>query len=1721
MGRTAHATKLGSKTGAPARGASPSAARRPKARWTFDAGPGAALAAVGAQPALEVGAPHDEFEKEADRVAERVMRMPAPPAGAPPPKKGESDEDRVQRKMEDDELGPGPPIVRRACATCADDEKKVQGRTEGMKSSKSDEEEGTKVQRQEKVELPVGGAEDFFKEPPEETEVAQRACMDCDEDKQKPTVQRGMAREDEEKKAQTKVAHEDDWEDEPTGVRRREPVATTAFEEGVRTARRGGGQPLPDVVRHFLEPRFGRDLGGVRVHTGMMASQLARDVRARAFTVGRHLFFRQGEIQPSTDQGRHLIAHELTHVMQQQGGLHSVQRELFEPEAGDEEDASRRSKSETETRAEERERLAQKPVDFKKLQKLFGWREGLTSPQVLEIIHEMIQKALHSLAAMEKLGVFAGGEPPASLIRRTLRSESHELRLETRMAGGSKQAEASWELKFVDGTRVPATGQQSVEWNEDAAGVDDDVVDVGSTGRPAEPAEPGADIQEVKAKAPPTPAPTESTTDTTVGAPATAGLEKAKETGGAPEGRAPAAPEEAVEGAEAAAGAAPGVAAEGAKGAPMAGAVGAAGAEAGVPRSPEEDPNFQAVETRAGAAAKQSSGHSEAGGLATNAKDAAEPQLTGEVRREAEAKQVDQMKAQPTPAFSKEQFIKDVLAEVEKTTPKNLKDAKDYKPNNKAGEVQRNVRAETQAETDRTRGPLKKTAEAEPNTAAVTPRDPADLKPERVGEAPPDVEAGQAVPPTRPAAQVEGALDHNKEVANAELQKIGVPKPEESLANSGEPTFTAALDAKNKVDADAEQGKQEFRAGEEGLRGEAQGQSAAHGTEALAGMVGSRADLINKVVGQQTHGKKKSETTRESVTKEVNGIYQETKTKVETRLAKLETEVFKTFDTEAAAVFQRFQDRIADAERRWEEKGFFGRAAEEIGSFFTSMPTELEADLRAIRARFIEEMRAVVEKIAERVATELTAAKAEVDDGKKRVEDRLNSLPASLGGLKEELSKEFNQKFATLEKSIKDARNRIVKGTAQRYTETLKKGDELLAQVRERNKGLVGEFIGAIAGVIQTYIDLKNKLLSVFAQAEDVILRIIADPITFAKNLFAGIGQGLRQFGANVLNHLKKGVLEWLTGTVASTGIQLPATFDAQGIFSLVLQILGLTVDNIKARARVIWGPEVVDLIERGVAGFEKAVELFNILRTEGLAGLWRLVKEKLVGFKDQLIGELTQALSIEVVAAAIQNLLSLLTPASAVVQAVIKIVNVVLFFIQNASRFAALAETIIGAVRDILGGNITALANKVESVLASAIPIVIDFLAALIGIGGRIVGVIKSILAKITQPIQKAIDAVLTFIKKMFLGIVAKAKAFLAIGQKPEQPGAQPGAAQPQAPTGPMKPAQVEDQVFNVLSQPVDTDDAAQAIAQKQTQADTLRADFQKVLPQGQTLSIKIGRNAVETQKAHAVDFTVGAARVGKAPLKAGADRFEAGVEGVKSELTELAPLDQEAIKGAIPGWIQTFGFKTLMVQSKGEDEWEIDGEMSPRREVTRFQAPGTRKNPFPLEWPKPASGSYPTLFFGGPIGRIRSQKELQSDVGKIDETGNKIRAYTPHVGGTLPGGAHIGITEANQVAVGTIVGPASEGGSPGGGKLLDALQPYGFVAKKEGLDGDHVREIQLGGKDTLGNLWPLDASTNRAAGSILSQTTVQYPRSGKQVMMSELKKRTRKYFFMITKTR
>ena len=94
------------------------------------------------------------------------------------------------------------------------------------------------------------------------------------------------------------------------------PVVDTALEEAV-AALDGRGGPLSPEIRSFMEPRFGADLSAVRIHTDTYAHDLARSVNARAFAAGRNVVFGAGYYAPHTDSGRRLLAHELTHTLQQ------------------------------------------------------------------------------------------------------------------------------------------------------------------------------------------------------------------------------------------------------------------------------------------------------------------------------------------------------------------------------------------------------------------------------------------------------------------------------------------------------------------------------------------------------------------------------------------------------------------------------------------------------------------------------------------------------------------------------------------------------------------------------------------------------------------------------------------------------------------------------------------------------------------------------------------------------------------------------------------------------------------------------------------------------------------------------------------------------------------------------------------------------------------------------------------------------------------------------------------------------------------------------------------------------------------------------------------------------------------------------------------------------------------------------------------------------------
>jgi Domain of unknown function (DUF4157)/Regulator of G protein signaling domain len=140
-----------------------------------------------------------------------------------------------------------------------------------------------------------------------------------------PTVQRKeMLPEDEELMMKPTVQRYSD---------NQESVAATPDLEASIQQSRGGGEPLPDNIRQPMEQEFGADFSAVKVHANSQADKLNSAIQAKAFTTRQDIFFKQGEYSPNTRGGKELLAHELTHVMQQNGG--QVQSQVSREFSGD------------------------------------------------------------------------------------------------------------------------------------------------------------------------------------------------------------------------------------------------------------------------------------------------------------------------------------------------------------------------------------------------------------------------------------------------------------------------------------------------------------------------------------------------------------------------------------------------------------------------------------------------------------------------------------------------------------------------------------------------------------------------------------------------------------------------------------------------------------------------------------------------------------------------------------------------------------------------------------------------------------------------------------------------------------------------------------------------------------------------------------------------------------------------------------------------------------------------------------------------------------------------------------------------------------------------------------------------------------------------------------------------------------------------------------------
>ncbi len=759
------------------------------------------------------------------------------------------------------------------------------------------------------------------------------------------------------------------------------------------------------------------------------------------------------------------------------------------------------------------------------------------------------------------------------------------------------------------------------------------------------------------------------------------------------------------------------------------------------PRSPEEDPNFKQLEQRVDNTASEQQDHEPATASAGSAQAAA-ASPSNERQSGAQAAQVDTMEEQEAGEFSAEAFKTQLMQRIESMQlPANEEEAADFENNNNIDEVRDAATQDVQSEQATAAGNISASTAQEPNAEAIPEREVTPLPEAPIGGAPSSVRAQNAMPPARGDSEVSQPLQDN--MSEVDQQMADNEITDEQLANSNEPEFIGALDSTNQARENTAQAPGEFRAGEQSELQNAQNTAQGNSQQSLEGMHQDRAGILNQVTTEQTQTGTTDTAERERIASEINTLYENTKTDVETILSDLDTRVSDMFTAGAERAKQAFENHVKREMDAYldERYGGFGGFLNRVGDVFTGLPDEVNEFFVRGREIFIERMDTVITDIANVVATELTAAKSRITQGKQEVQDYVTSLPQNLQEIGQEAAEGIQSQFDELEQSVDDKQDELIDSLANQYNESLQAVDARIEEMQAANRGLIDMALDAVAGVIQTIINIKNMLTELLSAAISVIGTIIQDPIGFLGLLIQGVGQGLSNFMSNILSHMQEGLIAWLTGSLGSVGITIPDNlFSLSGIFDLVAQILGISWDFVRSIAVRVLGEPVVRVVET-------AFEIFTILRTDGIAGLWEYIKEQFNNLKEMVMDAIRDMIITKVVEAGIKWVLGLLNPAGAFIKAAMLIIDIVKFFIQRGSQIIEMVRAFIEGVKAVASGNVSAIASAIEMALKKSIPVLIGFLASLLGITG-ITQKVQEIIQKIRKKIEDAVVGLLNRIK-------------------------------------------------------------------------------------------------------------------------------------------------------------------------------------------------------------------------------------------------------------------------------------------------------------------------------------------------------------------------------------
>src|SRR5215213_2238789 len=312
--------------------------------------------------------------------------------------------------------------------------------------------------------------------------------------------------------------------------------------------------------------------------------------------------------------------------------------------------------------------------------------------------------------------------------------------------------------------------------------------------------------------------------------------------------------------------------------------------------------------------------------------------------------------------------------------------------------------------------------------------------------------------------------------------------------------------------------------------------------------------------------------------------------------------------------------------------------------------------------------------------------------------------------------------------------------------------------------GFLGKFVSwgvdAMFKLLEIVFDVVSPgALGYVKQTGSALKSIFQNPLPFVGNLVKAAKLGFTNFGANFMTHLKKGLIDWLTGSLQ--GIYIPKALTLPEFGKLALSVLGITWAQIRAKIVKALGPSG-ELIMKGLEGL---FAIIVALKDGGPAAAWEVIKDKLTGLKDQVVSGIISFVTETIVTKAIPKLIAMFIPGAGFISAIISIYDTIMVFVNKISKIIQVVTAFINSIVAIAQGNIGAAAAKVESILGGMVSLAISFLAGFAGLG-KVADKVREVVNKVRATVDKALDTAINF-------IIGKAKALFArlFGGKDKKP--------------------------------------------------------------------------------------------------------------------------------------------------------------------------------------------------------------------------------------------------------------------------------------------------------------------------------------------------------------